>query len=235
MNPIGKSLQSSCWKPSRDVLDSISIGCSTRKIRRWQPKRNRCPIVSDFRSTKRISAHATWSFILANGSITKIPTLSKTNQLLPTTKSSNTSNRKNFGERRISASVKMVIECYSIDQLTTSAPQGAKRPVTNRSTGRFCWQTRNGEKVKLHEICLDTEFKVSINTGKSTASTISPEVQVQLHGDKSVSGKILLHQSELSRASASDQDKRETFSIRTPDIGNVRRRTRMLHDGGVYF
>lgn len=87
----------------------------------------------------------------------------------------------------------------------------------------------------LHEIFLDTEFQVSINTGKSTASDINPEVQVQLHGDKSVSEKILLHQSELSRASTSHQDKRETFSIRTPDIGNVRRRTRMFHDGCVYF
>ncbi|CAF4009204.1 unnamed protein product, partial [Rotaria sp. Silwood1] len=51
------------------------------------------------------------------------------------------------------------------------------------------------------------------------------KVQLQLYGDKGISQKIDLNQSEINSKNLFEKDNYDTFSLNIPDIGNLKSAT----------
>ena len=67
----------------------------------------------------------------------------------------------------------------------------------------------------------DNLYKVSVQTGDSKLTSPDAKVQLQLYGDKGISEKVHLAQSETNPKNPFEQNKKDTFTINTPDIGQV--------------
>ncbi|CAF4848996.1 unnamed protein product, partial [Rotaria sp. Silwood1] len=88
----------------------------------------------------------------------------------------------------------------NFDQIIMDMPQGAKPSINNN-------------------------FTVSIKTGDSSLMGTDSKVQLQLYGDKGISQKIDLNQSEINSKNLFEKDNYDTFSLNIPDIGNLKSAT----------
>ncbi|CAM4748617.1 unnamed protein product [Rotaria magnacalcarata] len=82
----------------------------------------------------------------------------------------------------------------NFDQISTEVPQGAK-------------QSRNHK------------YKISIKTDSSNLMGSTPEVQLQLNGDKGTSDKIYLNKLEINSNNLFEKNNYDTFVLNIPDIG----------------
>ncbi|CAF4483536.1 unnamed protein product [Rotaria socialis] len=82
----------------------------------------------------------------------------------------------------------------NFDQISTEVPQGAK-------------------KSRNHK------YKISIKTDSSNLMGSTPEVQLQLNGDKGTSDKIYLNRSEINSNNLFEKKNYDTFVLNIPDIG----------------